>query len=54
MIKSNFFRICIFFIGFSFILPAQAQEKHSWKETEAVGYKYRYVSNDPMNLFIEE
>lgn len=32
-----------------FVLPATAQEKYSWKEAEAGGYKYRYVSNDPMN-----
>ncbi|WP_231389931.1 M16 family metallopeptidase [Sphingobacterium pedocola] len=49
IIKSNFFRISILFIGMSFILPIQAQEKHSWKEAEAAGYAYRYVSNDPMN-----
>lgn len=48
-IKHSFFRICIFLIGLGFILSAEAQEKYSWKEAEAGGYKYRYVTNDPMN-----
>lgn len=48
-IKYSFFRICVLFIGLSFSLPITAQEKHSWKEAEAAGYTYRYVSNDPMN-----
>lgn len=47
-IKRHFFRISILFIGLSFIQSSQAQEKHSWKEAEAAGYSYRYVSNDPM------
>lgn len=48
-IKHSFFRICILFIGLGFVLHAVAQEKYSWKEAEAGGYTYRYVSNDPMN-----
>ncbi|HLT88216.1 MAG TPA: insulinase family protein [Sphingobacterium sp.] len=48
-IQHSFFRICILFISLGFVLPALAQEKHSWKEAEAAGYTYRYVSNDPMN-----
>ncbi|MBD1426739.1 M16 family metallopeptidase [Sphingobacterium arenae] len=48
-IKLSFFRIFVLFIGLSVVLPSAAQKNHSWKEAEAAGYTYRYVSNDPMN-----
>src|SRR5690606_7834411 len=48
-IKHSFFRICILFIGLNSFLPAVAQKTHKWEEAESGGYKYRYVSDDPMN-----
>jgi predicted Zn-dependent peptidase len=30
------------------INTARAQQKYEWKEGESGGYKYRYISNDPM------
>src|SRR5690606_14461107 len=48
-IKHSFFRICILFIGLNSFLPAVAQKTHKWEEAESGRYKYRYVSDDPMN-----
>jgi predicted Zn-dependent peptidase len=33
---------------FLIVLQASAQNKYQWKEATTAGYKYRYVSNDPM------
>lgn len=37
----------IVILSFSF-LTTTAQDKYQWKEGSAAGYKYKYVSNDPM------
>jgi predicted Zn-dependent peptidase len=34
-------------LGF-IVLSAAAQQKNEWKEATSAGYKYRYVTNDPM------
>src|SRR5690606_37552818 len=47
--KHNIFRTCILFLYLGSVLPVVAQVEHTWKEAEAAGYTYRYVSNDPMN-----
>jgi predicted Zn-dependent peptidase len=40
--------ICLLLLTCALINPAGAQQKYEWKEGESGGYKYRYITNDPM------
>ncbi|SFE72255.1 Predicted Zn-dependent peptidase [Chitinophaga sp. CF118] len=40
--------ICLLLLTCALINTAGAQQKYEWKEGESGGYKYRYISNDPM------
>ena len=41
-------RSLVLFLPLFFCSTLFAQQKNEWKETTANGYKYRYVTNDPM------
>ena len=41
-------KVLVLILITSSCLTLSAQDKYQWKEATAAGYKYRYVSNDPM------
>ena len=41
-------KVLIFVLLTCSFFTSSAQDKFQWKESSAAGYKYRYVSNDPM------
>lgn len=40
--------ILLLLLTCALVNPAAAQQKYEWKEGESGGYKYRYITNDPM------